>query len=149
MRGVRQSPVRLSLMASVLLLLTTAGWSQQPSLRWLGTLGGSGSDGLLAFQPMAPWWSAGLRNAAGYERAFRWTAAGGMQDLGTLGGNKSGLMVFPPMVSVVVGWAENGTGRQRRAFRWTASGGMQVSWYITPVIQSARGLPVSPPMVLW
>jgi hypothetical protein len=43
MRGVRQSPVRLSLMASVLLLLTTAGWSQ--SLTWLGTLpGGSGSE---------------------------------------------------------------------------------------------------------
>jgi uncharacterized membrane protein len=30
---------------------------------------------------MAPWWSAGLSNAAGYPHAFRWTAAGGMEDL--------------------------------------------------------------------
>jgi hypothetical protein len=36
---------------------------------------------LMAFPPMAPWWSAPLKDAAGQWRAFRWTAAGGMEDL--------------------------------------------------------------------
>jgi probable HAF family extracellular repeat protein len=38
---------------------------------------------LMVFQPTAPWWSAGLYNAAGHWRAFRWTASGGMEDLNT------------------------------------------------------------------
>jgi uncharacterized membrane protein len=84
MRGVRQSPVRLSLMASVLLLLTTAGWSQ--SLTWLGTLGsdwswanGVSADGLRGGRRV-------LQRHMAVVRAFRWTAVGGMQDLGTLPG---------------------------------------------------------------
>jgi probable HAF family extracellular repeat protein len=81
MRGVRQSSVRLSLMASVLLLLTTAGWSQ--SLRWLGTLPGGGwsrANGVSADGSVVV---GRAENAAGQVRAFRWTAAGGMQDLST------------------------------------------------------------------
>jgi hypothetical protein len=35
------------------------------------------------FPPTAPWWSAGLYDAAGQLRAFRWTASGGMEDLNT------------------------------------------------------------------
>jgi hypothetical protein len=35
----------------------------------------------MAFPPMAPWWSAGLATPQGSQRAFRWTAAGGMEDL--------------------------------------------------------------------
>jgi probable HAF family extracellular repeat protein len=78
---------------------------------------------LLAFPPMAPWWSAGLATPQG-RRAFRWTAAGGMQDLGTLlGGGRAGFWRFRR-------WLRGGRrGSQRRregrAFRWTAAGGME------------------------
>jgi probable HAF family extracellular repeat protein len=77
----------------------------------------------MVFPPTAPWWSAGLDNAARQYRAFRWTASGGMQDLGTLGGDERGLWTFLPMAPW---WSAtlNAAGH-RRAFRWTASGGMQ------------------------
>jgi hypothetical protein len=51
---------------------------------------------LMVFPPTAPWWSAGY-NAAG--RAFRWTAAGGMQNLGTLPNGRestASFWMFPP-----------------------------------------------------
>jgi probable HAF family extracellular repeat protein len=57
-------------------------------------------------------------------RAFRWTEAGGMQELGTLGGAQSGATGVSADGSVVVGVAENAEG-QEHAFRWTAAGGMQ------------------------
>jgi uncharacterized membrane protein len=47
----------------------------------LGTLGGDEAR-LMVFPPTAPWWSAGLQRRGQY-RAFRWTAAGGMEDLNT------------------------------------------------------------------
>jgi probable HAF family extracellular repeat protein len=108
---------------SVILFVGTAGWSQQPSLRWLGTLGGDYS------------WAFGVsadgsvvvgraQNAAGRYRAFRWTASGGMEDLGTLGGYQSWAYGVSADGSVVVGWAQNAAW-QRCAFRWMASGGME------------------------
>jgi probable HAF family extracellular repeat protein len=122
MRGIRQSPVRLSLMASVLLLLTTAGWSQ--SLTWLGTLGGNQSvaTGVSADGSVVV---GEARNAAGYRRAFRWTAATGLQDLGTLGGTQSAAYSVSADGSVVVGWAQTHWNLTYHAFRWTLSGGMQ------------------------
>jgi probable HAF family extracellular repeat protein len=67
------------------------------------------------------------RNAAGRDRAFRWTEAEGeMQSLGTLQGyDSSRANAVSADGAVVVGWAENAAG-QSRAFRWTeASGRMQ------------------------
>jgi probable HAF family extracellular repeat protein len=68
------------LSACVLSLIATAGWSQP--LTWLGTLGGccSPANGVSADGAVVVGWA---RNAAGQDRAFRWTASGGMEDLNT------------------------------------------------------------------
>jgi probable HAF family extracellular repeat protein len=58
-------------------------------------------------------------NAAWQLRAFRWTAAGGMQDLGMLGGIENEARDVSADGSVVVGVSSG------RAFRWTQVTGMQ------------------------
>jgi probable HAF family extracellular repeat protein len=90
----------------------------------LGTLGGDESEanGVSADGSVVV---GSAYNAAGQWRAFRWTAAGGMQDLGTLpGGGGSEAYGVSADGSVVVGSARNAAGKWR-AFRWTAAGGMQ------------------------
>jgi probable HAF family extracellular repeat protein len=116
-----QNRFKALLSACVLSLVATAGWSQ--SLTWLGTLGG---DESLAYGVSANGAVVvgTARNAAGQFRAFRWTEAGGMQDLGTLGGNRSEAFGVSANGAVVVGTARNDAG-QFRAFRWTEAGGMQ------------------------
>jgi probable HAF family extracellular repeat protein len=114
-----QSRFKALISACVMSLIATAGWSQ--SLTWLGTLGGYESEawGVSADGAVV----VGMaRNPAGFYRAFRWTASGGMQDLGTLGGDRSWAYDVSADGSVVVGYAQNAAGFYR-AFRWTASGG--------------------------
>ncbi|MCL6533801.1 MAG: hypothetical protein N2045_07160 [Fimbriimonadales bacterium] len=57
---------------------TTAGWSQ--SLTWLGTLGGieSQARGVSADGAVVVGWA---KNASSHNRVFRWTQAGGMENL--------------------------------------------------------------------
>ena len=80
----RESLFRTSalLSATVVSLIATAGWSQQPLLTWLGTLGGNSSVALGVSADGAVVVGA-AQNAAWNWRAFRWTAAGGMEDLNT------------------------------------------------------------------
>jgi probable HAF family extracellular repeat protein len=123
MRGATQTMGRALLGALVLAWMATAGWSQ--SLTWLGTLGGDWSDasGVSADGAVVVGWA---ENAAGFYRAFRWTALGGMQDLGTLGGGGSYANGVSADGAVVVGGSYN-AARQWRAFRWTALGGCKTS----------------------
>ena len=65
-------------------------------------------------------------------RAFRWTSAGGMQDLGVLNPGASGAGIRASEAhgvsgdgSVIAGYSTIGTEGAGRAFRWTSSGGMQ------------------------
>jgi probable HAF family extracellular repeat protein len=129
------------------LVWVVVAWAALPSLAqrltWLDTLDGRGSYALVIFLPpltrtfgirRSRWgYATGVSadgsvvvgraaNAAGQRRAFRWTAAAGMEDLGTLGGRESEASGVSADGSVVVGWADNAAGQQR-AFRWTAAAG--------------------------
>lgn len=66
-------------------------------------------------------------------RPFRWTAAGGYQDLGNLGLDTSNGQAYDASFdgSVVVGQSSTASGLS--AFRWTAAGGMQA----LPIYQAA------------
>jgi len=122
MRRERRIWIALSVSLSVVLGVGTRVEAQ--SLTWLGTLGGSWSyaSGVSADGAVVVGWAY---NASGLFRAFRWTVAGGMQDLGTLpGGYDSVASGISADGAVVVGEARNASGRWR-AFRWTAAGGMQ------------------------
>ncbi len=94
------------------------GSASAQTLTWLGTLGGS-SGGALSVSADGTVVVGYAANASNSDRAFRWTAATGMQDLGLLGGTWSGANGVSADGTVVVGEA------YYRAFRWTSATGMQ------------------------
>jgi len=123
----REGHLRVSahLSAVVLLLVATAiSWSQQPSLTWLGTLPGFVGSEAWGVSADGSVVVGRASNAERQSRAFRWTAAGGMEDLGTLGGVESWAFGISADGRVVVGKAQNAAW-QYRAFRWTEAGGME------------------------
>ncbi|MEK6701668.1 MAG: hypothetical protein AABZ53_05355 [Planctomycetota bacterium] len=74
---------------------------------------------------------AGYAGVPGGNHAFRWTAAGGMQDLGDFDHNSAATSISADG-SCVVGWGvvlitrpDSSQGAYARVFRWTAAGGLE------------------------
>jgi probable HAF family extracellular repeat protein len=119
----RNSRLRIYLILSLLIFSTLFSYAQQPKLIWLGTIGGNGSvanavsaDGSVVIGT--------ADDSNGNPRAFRWTAATGIQDLGTLGGDWSEATDISADGSIIVGWSYDGDSIYR-AFKWTESDGTQ------------------------
>jgi probable HAF family extracellular repeat protein len=65
-------------------------------------------------------------DSSGFWRAFRWTAATGMQDIGTLGGPESAAFAVNDDGSVIVGSSlTTSESDSNHCFIWTAGPGMQ------------------------
>jgi len=85
-------------------LLYYNGYAQQPTLTWLGTLGGSKSEAQGVSDDGSVVVGVSSKSNGSY-RAFKWTAANGMQDMGTLGGDESEATGISSDGSVIVGWS--------------------------------------------
>jgi probable HAF family extracellular repeat protein len=103
-------------------------WTVDGGMQDLGTLPGGGwsvASGVSANGAVVVGWTyyyVDDSEVGYYERAFRWTASGGMQALGTLGGGYYSYSLAYGVSadgSVVVGFSDG------RPFRWTAAGGME------------------------
>lgn len=72
--------------------------------------------------------------------AFRWTSAGGMEDLGTLGGSTSLSAGASSNGSAVAGWSNVTGDAYYRAFIWTRTGGMQDLGTLGGIYSSASSI---------
>jgi len=113
----------MMLSLALIILFICNSYAQQPTLTWVGTLGGSDSK-VVAVSSDGSVVTGVSRIANGLQRAFRWTAANGMQDIGTLGGDESEATGISADGSIIVGWSQY-NGSIYRAFKWTAATGMQ------------------------
>jgi len=119
----RISRLRISLTLISFTILSFIANAQQPELIWLGSLGGNDSDARAVSSDGSVVVGA-ADNSIGDPRAFRWTAATGIQNLGTLGGDWSEATDVSADGSIIVGWAYDANGIYR-AFKWTSATGMQ------------------------
>ena len=101
------------------------------AVRWDGNTLQIQDLGFLSGYSLTKPWSAAANGAAcvgsaypPYNRAFRWTESGGVQDLGTLGGQQSDAWDVSANGTVVVGRAQD-SSNQWRAFIWREGIGMQ------------------------
>jgi probable HAF family extracellular repeat protein len=100
----------------------------QPTITNLGIIPGtieSHATGLSADGTVVVGYCVVDYDVTGYSKAFRWTSAGGMQDLGGLPGGAVSAYGYDVSTdgSVLVGTA-GGLSIQPRAWRWTSAGGM-------------------------
>jgi probable HAF family extracellular repeat protein len=107
--------------------LIAAAAAAQPTITNLGTLGSgnplfSFAEGVSADGQVV----IGISSSSAGQRAIRWTAGGGMQNLGVLAGypvRSSGAATSAD--GAVVTGVSTGSGNIARAFRWTAATGVQ------------------------
>ncbi len=128
---------------TILFLITSLTIVNAQSIKWLDNLGWR-SEAYDVSQDgnVVVGWSTLIDG--GYAHAFRWTAAGGMQDLGTLDNYRSSVArAVSGDGSIVVGQVgsdSTGAGIADQAFIWSSSSGMQ---YLVPNVYSSQVLDIS------
>jgi probable HAF family extracellular repeat protein len=115
--------IRTSLLIFVVItLLNCTGYAQQATLTWLGSLGGGTSEARGVSDDGSV--VVGVsKNGNGSTRAFRWTAANGIQSLSTLGGDASEATGISSDGSKIVGWSYVDNSKYK-AFNWTVATGI-------------------------
>ena len=100
-------------------------WTPGSGMQLLPTLGGLRSEAI-AINDSGQVVGVSTDAFSPRDRAFLWTATGGIQDLGALSGDNASQALAINASGQVVGGSYNTTSSgNTHAFRWTAAGGMQ------------------------